>query len=1411
MEELENVNCVICNKEIQKGNDIVKLKDKSSESVNTASEKRGSRIKTCPGQIVHKECRRCFCEPNRISSDKSKAQQSNEAYQNISLRSEKERFEFKVHCLFCGLPAIKDGKRKNSDVWPVKSLGFQETVRKQCVARNHDEWAQIVSGRLACVNDLRAADAVYHEKCSIKFRFGQQMPGLAHEQTHTTKKGKTGRPEQEEKAAAFLRVATYFEDNDDEQLTVSDLVEKMEEYLQDTEYQAYSMVYMKKKILEHFSNRIIITELNGKPNVVTFFSTASSILHDFHKQSKHDTSEKDKLSIIKTAAKLILSDIKSLTVSNDQYPSTEEMLSASAEDSYLPATLQLLLRTMFAGKKTNVKVASIGQAIIQATRPRVLLAPLQLGLGLQMHHHYSSRFLIDTLNSLGFSCSYSEVQRYERSAAVAQGTDIPDHTPGQQIQYVADNVDHNVCTLDGAGTFHGMGIIAIKTPGSSKCKPVPKVSISSAEIAAIGQISIEYFKPTPTLPLLVYKSIVNLDIKDPTFNLDLLWKSSLLLHTTRPGWSGMMQMVNAGQHPGKSSVTFLPMIDLQSSNPSCVLSTLRFVSSHAARYNVTPVLTFDQPLYWKALTIVRSQPSNSDLRNIVLRLGGLHTEMSFLGSIGHLMGGSGLQEVLGVVYAENTVSHMLSGKAISRAVRGHLLVDAALNTILLSESYNVPVPSSSTDAENTEQLNAGEENVEGAIPNESNRNRELQETRQLYDSLLSGSASVDETCSSGILNQIQNNLEMKKNCQLSRTALLWLQYMKMIDILRMFLKAERTGNWALHLQAVHDMLPYFAASGHNLYAKSAHIYLQMMQELPQTHPDVYKSFNEGYHVVRRSDRYWAGLSSDLTIEQVLMRSLKTSGGLTRGTGMTETQRNVWLLSLPSRAHVNEVMQQFSGVQYETSEQHKEVGKARQCRDVNDTLAILSYLMERSPFSSDLVLRSIATGMTSESSVNVDMSKAVGQKILDGMVGKNVNDYSFKKSEQAVTLSSKTSIKIQDQQVQVDPKLLFQRLLTLGDRADDLPHLFTFELCSYPPALFESSRLPLPANKSVLADALWKLAGNECPQPTDNVKFVLDGGALLHRIPWPRGATYEHICQLYIDYVAKKYGKPTVVFDGYHNGPSTKDATHLRRSGTRKGVTVHFTREMVLKSNKDEFLANEANKQLFINLLSERMEQAGCVTIHAQQDADLLIVRTAVQSAEVNDIIVVGDDTDLLVLLIYHTDLRAKQVFFAPEVKANSKKNRVWNIKHLKNTLGGDVCHNILFIHAILGCDTVSRIHGLGKGVGLKKLKNAVFHQQALVFNTSTSIDKQGLVTAGEKALVCLYNGDASDSLDTLRYKRFCDKVSTNKSFVEPQTLPPTSSAGKYHSLRVFYQIQEWKGLADGLVPSDWGWNLDNGM
>ncbi len=85
--------------------------------------------------------------------------------------------------------------------------------------------------------------------------------------------------------------------------------------------------------------------------------------------------------------------------------------------------------------------------------------------------------------------------------------------------------------------------------------------------------------------------------------------------------------------------------------------------------------------------------------------------------------------------------------------------------------------------------------------------------------------------------------------------------------------------------------------------------------------------------------------------------------------------------------------------------------------------------------------------------------------------------------------------------------------------------------------------------------------------------------------------------------------------------------------------------------------------------------------------------------------------------------------------------------------------------------------------------------------------QEDVIAAGEKALVCLYNGKPGDNLDALRYKRNCEKVATSNSLVKPQSLPPTSAAAKFYSLWVFFQIHEWKGLLDDTLHADqWGWN-----
>ena len=83
-------------------------------------------------------------------------------------------------------------------------------------------------------------------------------------------------------------------------------------------------------------------------------------------------------------------------------------------------------------------------------------------------------------------------------------------------------------------------------------------------------------------------------------------------------------------------------------------------------------------------------------------------------------------------------------------------------------------------------------------------------------------------------------------------------------------------------------------------------------------------------------------------------------------------------------------------------------------------------------------------------------------------------------------------------------------------------------------------------------------------------------------------------------------------------------------------------------------------------------------------------------------ILVAYDTDILVLLCFHLLSSMHNLYLQPEPHHVMKKApRCWNMGVVKTTFGEDICYNILFVHAVFGCDTTSKIYSLGKGAALK--------------------------------------------------------------------------------------------------------------
>lgn len=120
---------------------------------------------------------------------------------------------------------------------------------------------------------------------------------------------KSGRPENYIQGEAFSKTCEYFEKNDDEQLTISDLVKMMEEIV-DKVASSYDRRHMKRKLLEYYGDSIVISGEDGKSDIVTLKETADSILRKYYEKPKNVDINLQKKLIIEAAANIIKNDIK---------------------------------------------------------------------------------------------------------------------------------------------------------------------------------------------------------------------------------------------------------------------------------------------------------------------------------------------------------------------------------------------------------------------------------------------------------------------------------------------------------------------------------------------------------------------------------------------------------------------------------------------------------------------------------------------------------------------------------------------------------------------------------------------------------------------------------------------------------------------------------------------------------------------------------------------------------------------------------------------------------------------------------------------------------------------------------------------------------------------------------------------
>ena len=122
---------------------------------------------------------------------------------------------------------------------------------------------------------------------------------------------------------------------------------------------------------------------------------------------------------------------------------------------------------------------------------------------------------------------------------------------------------------------------------------------------------------------------------------------------------------------------------------------------------------------------------------------------------------------------------------------------------------------------------------------------------------------------------------------------------------------------------------------------------------------------------------------------------------------------------------------------------------------------------------------------------------------------SITQATIKRSEQVRSLDHLyPGIKVDKKKVNINPTILFSRLIAIVQREEDMAPYFDYELTTVPTSLFKDNTL----RKTVKSELAKALANSVPPSERKmSAMYVLDGGALIHKIKWTtKKATYKDI-------------------------------------------------------------------------------------------------------------------------------------------------------------------------------------------------------------------------------------------------------------------------------------------------------------
>ncbi|CAM1319304.1 Uncharacterised protein g7168 [Pycnogonum litorale] len=241
--------------------------------------------------------------------------------------------------------------------------------------------------------------------------------------------------------------------------------------------------------------------------------------------------------------------------------------------------------------------------------------------------------------------------------------------------------------------------------------------------------------------------------------------------------------------------------------------------------------------------------------------------------------------------------------------------------------------------------------------------------------------------------------------------------------------------------------------------------------------------------------------------------------------------------------------------------------------------------------------------------------------------------------------------------------------------------------------------------------------------------------------------------------------------------------------------------------KDAIMKSDVNKSALIqymcdaNRTNPQLQLIGdeCEYHH---EADVKIISYLLKlSSQRKHIQILADDTDIFVLLVFFCWV------YKPVAHVSMRKydGKVIDITATASKLG-DKCFDLLAVHALSGCDTVSYPFGKGKVSALNLMLKLDLNLHVFTEPDAEEVD---WMKAGIDFLSYLYCGKIMESLNNLRYTLFSRKKDPPKI----QTLPPTDKSAIEHIKRARLQVLIWRAADQIEPPADniflFGWRIED--